>query len=105
MYIGPGADLPGWHRVANATLKESLATPAATPVGSNKLKVMASYNQIQRILHLQSAAPSRARARQKQMTGCVCVHLSLIGLSLLVNVRIFEMTNQIKVGGLYVHRR
>jgi len=35
---------------------------------------------------------------------CVCVHLSLIGLSLLVSVRIFEMTNQIKVGGLYVHR-
>ena len=29
-----GADLPGWHRVANATLKESLATP----VGSNEIK-------------------------------------------------------------------
>ena len=32
------ADLLGWHRVANATLKESLATPAATPFGSDQFK-------------------------------------------------------------------
>ena len=34
----PGADLPGWHGVATATLKIGLATPAATPVGSFVLK-------------------------------------------------------------------
>lgn len=30
-------NLPGWHGVANATLKDRLATPVATPVGSDKL--------------------------------------------------------------------
>lgn len=33
-----GADLPGLHRVANATLKDRLATPGANPVAATNQK-------------------------------------------------------------------